>query len=268
MSRTNCNSNTVQIKDSLVIGEGAFRVVVAGTFIGGSRNNQEAACKRFKHQYRHIERDFFETDSLVTEKAIQYALEWNAFCRPGKEIFVNSGSISKEEYSGRIYLIEPLIKDFIKFTSNNGMIIRHGGKGSSAQQWAMEAFSHFTYHRSGGSLIVCDLQGRYKKDRYTPNKSRFELTDLAICSRARSFGPTDLGEKGIESFFFSHQCNEYCHANGKRWASPRNPRKWFEHSTGTSMISSDDAWKLNIDLNITFKPSLCGLLEEDEYEDD
>ena len=51
-------------------------------------------------------------------------------------------------------------------------------------------------------------QGRYR-NQY--RKCRFELTDPAICSRARDYGPTDLGEKGIQSFFKTHVCNKvYC----------------------------------------------------------
>ena len=50
-------------------------------------------------------------------------------------------------------------------------------------------------------MIVCDLQGRYRHNRRVNSKSRFELTDPAICSRRRTYGHTDLGEKGIESFF-------------------------------------------------------------------
>jgi hypothetical protein len=136
----------------------------------------------------------------------------------------------------------------------------------SSGQWRRSRISLTTVPEGVSSCATCKAGTR--KTATPPGKSRFELTDLDICSRARSFGPTDLGEKGIESFFYSHVCNEYCHADGKRWASPRNPRKWFERSPGTSMISSDNAWKLNIGVDTKFKPGLGGLLEEDEGEDD
>ena len=47
--------------------------------------------------------------------------------------------------------MEPLIRNFTKFTSNNGWI--SGDEGWHGE--AMEDFTHYTYHRSGGYLIVC-----------------------------------------------------------------------------------------------------------------
>jgi Alpha-kinase family len=44
--------------------------------------------------------------------------------------------------NGTNYLVEPLIRYFKKYTSNNGWIADAGWAGE-----AMEAFSHYTYHR-------------------------------------------------------------------------------------------------------------------------
>jgi len=116
----------------------------------------------------------------------------------------------------------------------------------------MEAFSHFTYHRSCGSLIVCALQRRYRYDRYG-RKSRFELTDVAICSRRRMYGITDMGVKGIESFFDNYYCNDYCRHN---WQRPRHTQQWFSASSATSMIRSSNSHLLSTSNNATFSSTL------------
>lgn len=130
----------------------------------------------------------------------------------------------------------------------------------------MEAFSHFTYHRSGGHLIVCDLQGRYRHDSYKSNRCRFELTDPAICSRTRNYGPTDLGEKGIETFFANHECNRFCHANDQRWCRPRAPSKWFCESSSTSMLGESATELLRTRNNARFTANLAVIY--DNYDSD
>jgi Alpha-kinase family len=87
-------------------------------------------------------------------------------------------------------------------------------------------------------MIVCNLQGRYRYDRVSAKKCRFELTDPAICSRQRRFGPTDLGEKGIESFFANHKYNEFCNSDGNTWSSPRTCQHWFAPSSNTMFLAS------------------------------
>ena len=61
------------------------------------------------------------------------------------------------------------------------------------------AFSHFTYDRSGGELMVIDIQG-----------SPRAWTDPQVHSKDRRFGAGDLGESGMEKFFATHACNELC----------------------------------------------------------
>ena len=231
-ARTNLTSQDVSLNRYEILGEGAFRMAYGGTYIGGSRNQQEAVCKCFKDQYRPLESEFFRYDYKIVDRAIEYAEQWNSFCEEKKEILMTKGDV--KTIGRKQYLVEPLIRYFTKFTSNNGWIESEQEEGWKVL--VMEAFSHYTYYKSGGQLIVCDLQGRYRHDKYESRRCRFELTDPAICSRRRSYGPTDLGEKGIESFFANHECNRFCHADGNHWASPRQQRVWFEASSGTSML--------------------------------
>ena len=262
-ARTNLSSQSVDISD-IKLGEGSFRVAYRGTYRGGSRNQQAAACKKFKPQFRSLEDEYFRNDFRIADKAIAIAEDWNRVCPLGKEILVTRGDV-KRTMSGEKYLIEPEIRYYTKFTSNSGWI----APGEGDDGLAMEAFCHYTYHRSGGSLIVCDLQGRYKKNMYSKKmmKSRFELTDPAICSRARTYGPTDLGEKGIESFFANHCCNKFCNRES-RWQRPRAPTAWFESSSITSMFSSSMTPQLTLRSSARFTLNHEAILECDEEESD
>lgn len=257
-ARTNLTSNRVQLHKNNVVGEGVFRVAYAGTYIGGNRNQQEAVCKSFKSRFRVIEDEFFRYDFHVADRAIDLAEDWNDMCELGKEILITRGDV--HTIGGTQYMVEPLIRYFTKFTSNNGWIADEEDEGWQAL--AMEAFSHYTYHRSGGNLIVCDLQGRHRHDPYNSNRCRFELTDPAICSRRRQFGPTDMGEKGIESFFDNHSCNRFCNYDG-RWQRPRETRQWFSLSSSTAMMPSSQAHKLSVSYRTTFRQGFGGIVEED-----
>lgn len=223
-ARTNLSSHDIRIGPRK-IGEGEFREVLEGTYIGGNRNNQAAACKRFKPQYRHLSQSYFASDFQIIDLTISYAEAWNRECPFGLEITVNKGAIHYSN-SGIAYLVEPEIRCFEKFTSNSGWI----GDTSDRDVRVMAAFTHFTYHQSGGTLIVCDLQGRYRSK---GRKSRFELTDPAVCSVARGYGPTDLGRQGIESFFANFTPNEYTQ---NHWLKLSGSRAHFRRTMGTTFI--------------------------------
>jgi hypothetical protein len=258
-ARTNLSSLDVTISNKK-LGEGIFRVCLEGTYRGGNRNGQEAACKRFKPQFRGMETEFFAADFQIADKAIEFAEQWNDFCEYGKEILISRGYIHKSN-SGIPYLVEPVIRYYTKYTSNSGWIADNSEQGALE----MEAFSHFTYHASGGSLLVCDLQGRYRFNRYNRSKCRFELADPAICSRSRKYGPTDLGEKGIHSFFSNHVCNRFCEGH---WTRPRYARQWFPQTRGTSMLSSRISQKLNVRNPATFRLGMNNIMEDDSSSDD
>ncbi|EEC46889.1 predicted protein [Phaeodactylum tricornutum CCAP 1055/1] len=259
-ARTNLTSQSVITHRDQLVGKGSFRLVYAGTYVGGNRNAQEAVCKQFKPHCSHLEDYYYSNDFRIIDKAVDYAEDWNGMCEVGKEILVTRGNVMN---AGRAkYMVEPLIRDFTRFTSNNGWI-RYDGDA----ELAMEAYCHYTYHRSGGRLIVCDLQGRYRYNSYRQNKCRFELTDPAICSRDRQYGPTDLGEKGIESFFANHECNRFCNWDGY-WQRPRSARAWFKLNQGTSMFGSDSTHLLLTCNTARFNASLQPIYDDNEDSSD
>jgi hypothetical protein len=84
-ARTNLSSKSVTVHKHDVVGEGAFRIAYAGTYVGGNRNQQEAVCKSFKSQYRELESEFFLSDFAVADRSIDLAEVWNEFCRLGRK---------------------------------------------------------------------------------------------------------------------------------------------------------------------------------------
>jgi len=114
--------------------------------------------------------------------------------------------------------VEPLIKGtYQKFNSNTGF---------QANGFAeMAALSHFSYHFTKGKAFLCDLQGGCYSDCYV-------LTDPVIMSSCRKYGTTDLGQDGIDNFFFYHRCTSCCDSS---WARSPNPRPLYRVCEGTSM---------------------------------
>ncbi|KAL7559487.1 hypothetical protein ACA910_010303 [Epithemia clementina (nom. ined.)] len=85
----------------------------------------------------------------------------------------------------------------------------------------INAFSHFSYVKSQGKLMVVDLQGvlHIRED----GSRDFCLTDPAIHTKKKcddertpNFGRTNRGKRGIKAFFTTHKCNAACQLLGLR----------------------------------------------------
>jgi hypothetical protein len=51
-------------------------------------------------------------------------------------------------------------------------------------------------------------------------------------SQTKEYGPTDLGEKGICTFFARHRCNHFCRPH---WNTPEVMTDYYKLKKGTSM---------------------------------
>jgi hypothetical protein len=97
--------------------------------------------------------------------------------------------------------LEPFIEgNYVKYNGNNGYINTEMAGDATCQ--AAQAFSHFTFERSCGHFLVCDIQGVGKTMTdpaiHTKDEERFPLAD------------TNIGEDGFKFFFSTHECNDVC----------------------------------------------------------
>lgn len=75
-----------------------------------------------------------------------------------------------------------------------------------------QAFSHFSYIYCGRKSLICDLQGVIDRQ-----KKVLQFTDPVVHyhdvfkeDKRGQYGRTDRGEKGIQDFLKSHECNGLC----------------------------------------------------------
>jgi hypothetical protein len=281
------------------IGEGSFRTVVAGTYADGKREGERCVIKSFKPNVIPSDKqsEFFEKDKLVLKEAAKIVTDFMDYVqkhprtasraatsqkRGALNIFdlfdlrdsmnqfrfkyfhVNMGTVWGTG-DGRC-IVEPYIEDFQKFTSNTGGVSDdHAtftvdvGRGSGyrvSRKYVLDlmvALSHYSYHRSDGKLLLTDLQGGIVKGAVV-------LSDPVILSREQKYGPTDLGQAGIENFFHHHKCSEFCCHS---WLKMEDPTKYFKPRMSTSMMMGNAFENLKL-----CEASKLDAIEEEDEEDE
>ena len=173
-------------------------------------NRRSVVFKR----YKMAAADFNTLDCYMKELGVRtiaaaYASEFNIHKqRPGGCLPIEFSPIDVVQCQGGgdCYLLEPFITGkIVKFNNNSGVVCT-----TTPDTQMLQAFSHFTYVRSGKTLLVCDLQGLRESHRIL-------LTDPAIHSRGVAggcYGSMDRGYDGIKMFFKTHICSEICRAMG------------------------------------------------------
>jgi hypothetical protein len=202
---------------------GAFRWVAKGVYTHGDRTGEECVCKWFKTG-GVMEARFYEKDLEACNEALTIITKWNTEGVINRMVKVNMPEVwtflEGSTRAGQKVLQEPYIIEYQKFNSNTGW-------SDNTLPWhrVMQALSHFSYHISNGQTVLCDLQGGVYQDGVI-------LTDPVVLSMDQRFGVTDLGNKGISSFFYHHMCNEYCRSS---WRKPPHVARYYEKKEGTTM---------------------------------
>jgi hypothetical protein len=145
----------------------------------------QALCKAFALEFNALLGDKHSIDFVVTA------------CFKGKE--------GKTSSDFTCISLEPFLQGtFVKYNNNTSYVNEENPNDPSNQ--AAQAFSHFTFERSRGRFLVCDLQGVGKLMTdpviHTLDPERFILST------------TNLGEDGFKFFFTAHKCNDVCRQLG------------------------------------------------------
>eukprot|EP00731_Ephydatia_muelleri_P021257 Em0013g984a len=178
------------------------------------KRGQKAVVKEYKDDYTWAQSDW-DTAVRTYEKAKNLADSFNIASSgthfpPIHMIDCDIQKVSSKSNEGRPKLGEwVMVEDFLegdfqKYISNSGWV-----KPRCFSEYpSMPAFAHWSWVHTGGSLMVCDLQGvRYD--------SMYVLTDPAILSlEGGNYGSTDLSLVGMGLFFLSHQCTDVCRSLG------------------------------------------------------
>jgi hypothetical protein len=190
--------------------EGTMRTAFHLFDLSKPEGQQHHVCKISKDPREDTSTYF--TDVEMQSFAKLLADEFNK-CKPPKMVdFVEASLIKCLERKGQpILAVEPFIPGkYIKHSNNYGFV-------SEDDRNTPQAFSHFTYCKSRGDYLICDIQG--VQDKYT---------DPQIHSRdGKGFGKGNMGVEGMAKFFQTHHCNAIC----RQLLLPPHQPKLVDHGT-------------------------------------
>uniref|UniRef100_A0A915Q240 Alpha-type protein kinase domain-containing protein n=1 Tax=Setaria digitata TaxID=48799 RepID=A0A915Q240_9BILA len=148
-----------------------------------------------KKYIRSVDKEVMFEDVKLQMDSKLWAEEFNRH-HPPKKIDIFQVCILEflDENEPTFYHLERFIEgEYIKYNSNSGFV-------SDVCRKTPQAFSHFTFERSGHQLIVVDIQG--VGDLYTDPQIH--------TATGEGYGSGNLGTKGMALFFHSHLCNDIC----------------------------------------------------------